>query len=186
MDSAVVGGTNGTGGIGTNAKTVTSSWNTETKDTVWPGTSTSDLQQPMDSAGVGGTNGTGGIGTNTKTGTSSWNTDTKDTVWPGTATSDLQQPMDSAVVGGTNGTGGIGTNNTPAEMIAVNPKEVSPMDVDDIQRASSNNLSTNSTLQTHSNVAIVSKLTPINVELSVAATQLDTNGAVDIINSYTT
>ena len=191
MDSAVVGGTNGTGGIGTNTKTGTSSWNTDTKDTVWPGTSTSDLQQPMDSAGVSGTNGTGGIGTNNKTGTSSWNTDTKDTVWPGTATSDLQQPMDSAVVGGTNGTGGIGTggigtNNTPAEMIAVNPKEVSPMDVDDIQRASSNNLSTNSTLQTHSNVAIVSKLTPINVELSVAATQLDTNGAVDIINSYTT
>ena len=60
-------------------------------------------------------------------------------------------------------------NRTPAEMIAVNPKEVSPMDVDDIQRAS--NLSTNNA---------------INVESTVAATQLDTNESVNIINSYTT
>ena len=91
--------------------------------------------------------------------TTSWS-DPKESVWPGSATSDLQsgQPLDSA-----------GTGSTPAEMIAVNPKEVSPMDVDDIQRAS--NLSTNNA---------------INVESTVAATQLDTNESVNIINSYTT
>ena len=95
--------------------------------------------------------------------TTSWS-DPKESVWPGSATSDLQsgQPLDSA-----------GSGSTPAEMIAVNPKEVSPMDVDDIQRGS--NLSTN-----------LSTNTAINVESTVTTTQLDTNESVNIINSYTT
>lgn len=99
-----------------------------------------------------------------------------------------QQPMDSNLVTPAVATAGSG-NAINAEMMPVNPKEVSPMDVDDILRCASVTSASNSHHFVSTNtVQTLSKLTPIVVS-TVAVTQLSntpSESTVNIINSYTT
>lgn len=120
--------------------------------------------------------------TSTPEQTASWSQPASKSTWD-------QQPMDSNLVTPVVTAGAAG-NSINAEMMPVNPKEVSPMDVDDILRLATTTASNSHGHFVSTNtVQTLSKLTPIVVSTVAAATQLSTTSseaAVNIINSYTT